>query len=691
MKKALALLLLCTISATYSQSEYRLQSKPETWILSSPQEVRQTLIQDKKIREEQLAKLVKEKNIPYTYVTEGNVYHELVDYYPDGTPIYYQTYNSKASQTANINAIQSNWNLALTGKGITLGVFDTSVLYDKHVEFLNSSNIRLRSPSVSADATFEQKRYYLNLQEHSTHVSGTIKAEGINSFAKGLANQVNLWSYDWKNDILDMMKASEEGMLISNHSYGQTIISDAGQLLVSENYVGTYSSKAVQVDYLTNINPYYQPVVAAGNAQRLSAYIHPGTAGYSNLASMATAKNAIVVGAAADEKFNNKIQDLVIADFSSYGPTRDFRIKPDITTKGVAIYSTVTDALLTPTTIVNNARYQFDSGTSMATPVVSAVLALWQQWAIENFGKPMWSSTLRALVAHSALAPSKMRIPNTNAVVVAAEGPNAAYGWGVLDAEKGISILEQSKSGLTYIIEGKLSNKEKKAYIINTSLEDNEIEVTIAWTDPPGVFDYNKTLNGLFNKSLVNDLDLRVVVDETIYMPWALKKDIQNPIAQKSDNDVDNIEKINSVAIPVGKTTISVSHKSDLVNNVQSFSLLITSKKKTELSMITNIDEAQPTVDTPTTGTENEIKELAEKKSFIEIIPNPVKDFLNLSITDSSQQIQGIQIFSMDGQLKFSDQNYTNQPVNVKGMASGMYIVRIATNKGIVSQLYTKN
>ena len=62
-----------------------------------------------------------------------------------------------------------------------------------------------------------------------------------------------------------------------------------------------------------------------------------------------------------------------ISYFSSWGPTPDLRIKPEITAPGGSIYSTAEDG-----------RYQNMSGTSMASPQVAGASALIRQYIREN-------------------------------------------------------------------------------------------------------------------------------------------------------------------------------------------------------------------------------------------------------------------------------------------------------------------
>jgi subtilisin family serine protease len=93
------------------------------------------------------------------------------------------------------------------------------------------------------------------------------------------------------------------------------------------------------------------------------------------------AKNILTVGAVSGILAGYaKKEDVVANSFSSWGPTDDGRIKPDIVADGVSVYSTLA---------TNDSSYGYLNGTSMAAPGASGSLLLLQELSYKLINKPI--------------------------------------------------------------------------------------------------------------------------------------------------------------------------------------------------------------------------------------------------------------------------------------------------------------
>ncbi len=618
--------------------------------------------------------IVIDRGLVRSYFNDTGDFFELVGVDLVGEPIYYATHNKKAAITANIPLVQNTSDLDLEGQDIIVGMVDAAVIYKNHQEFLGNKAIEIKSDDIDPTANIYAKRSYQLAQQHATHVGGTLMAKGINEGAKGVIPKATLWSYDWKKDIRDMYYASNFGLLVSNHSYGVTAVNLVGEVIVDKRMVGVYEKKAADFDYLACNAKNYQPVISAGNYHEYSTMLSPDGGQYNNLLGMATSKNAIVVGAAADVVGNNDINDLKIAAFSSYGPTIDFRIKPDIIASGVSFYSTLNDYVRSEDYVLQDTLYGYKSGTSMSTPLVTGAVTMWQQFAKEKIGVLLWSSSIRALLVQSARINKEMILDNKSDNANFAQGPNAAYGWGLLDVAKGVDILKETSKDLTYLIEDLLVSENPRVYTFENESNNNSLALTFAWTDPPGSYDYNLIQSGIVTKALVNDLDIRVKVGNQTYYPWLLKKDMSNPIAIRGDNDVDNIERIVIENLPKGDVTLEVSNKGVLKNGSQTFSIILSTKERIKVKYINNLydDVFKKWEETP--------EKLEDTLTFW---PNPIKDILNLTYS-ASLQIFELDLFDYNGKRVRSFKNVTDTKIDLSDIASGMYIIKAKTNNGVL-------
>ena len=499
-----------------------------------------------------------------------------------GFPIYLKTdNNTTAAATTGTNTVQPGGSTGLNLSGSSsvlnnkLAIWDGGSVYRGHQEFAGKT-ITLHDSTGVID--------------HATHVSGTMIAKGVFPAAKGMAfNAATLQSYDFDNDITKM-SAAASGLLLSNHSYGDAAgwyFNDGanhwewyGLPGDSVDYsFGFYGDRAQSWDKIAYSAPYYLIVESAGNSRADTGpavgddyygYASktnqtlvdkgPRPAGISNndgydvIATTGNAKNILTVGAINPlPNGPTASSGISIAYFSSYGPTDDGRIKPDLVADGVNLLSTGSGGTTSYITL---------SGTSMSAPNVTGSLYLLQEYyAQKNSGGFMRAATLKGLACHTAFDAGNV-------------GPDYIYGWGLLDMKKAAQAITDN-GGKSLVTENKLQQGQKQTFNVVASGQ-GPLMVSISWTDPAGTITPDGTINSRTPK-LVNDLDVRVSDGTNTFKPWILDPLHPAAVATTGDNILDNIEQVYIPGAVTGKAyTITVSHKGTLLGGVQDYSLIAT-------------------------------------------------------------------------------------------------------------------
>ena len=473
----------------------------------------------------------------------------------DGKPIYNSTNGIKTTKSTRTNHLHTGGSLGLNlmGQEMTAYVWDGGKVRVTHQEFDGSGGTNRVSMMDKAS----------ELNDHAQHVTGIIAASGVKEKAKGVAPHIKAKVADWNNDEAEVTEQIMNKMLVSNHSYGASFRNDkTGALQIPQYYFGGYVDESGRWDDIMFKASKYLMVVAAGNdGLDNSANKNPNTGfGFDKLITNTTPKNNLVVANAQDVHVddNGNFVSALINPSSNQGPTDDFRIKPDITAVGTNVYSTITS---------NDKAYKELTGTSMATPNVTGSLLLLQQHHKNVHKKYMKAATLKGLALHTA----------DDAGVT---GPDAIFGWGVLNAKRAAQTITQ-KGKETRIEE--LTLKQGQTYKITVTADGtNPLLASISWTDRPGVV--TKAINSRI-PVLVNDLDLRISKDGTTYLPYKLTGATTNA---KTDNNVDPFERI-GVDGASGTYTITVTHKGTLTGGSQNYSLIVTGI--TDASVVCDVTE----------------------------------------------------------------------------------------------------
>ncbi len=573
---------------------------------------------------------------PVRQVTDANEVVEL-QRITDRGPQYYTTMNSDAARSVSTWSVLNDPKFSgLDGSGMVLGLWDAGAVRRDHQEFQN----RVRQMDAASE-----------LSSHATQVCGSLGAFGMVASARGMAPGSQVNAYDWNSDVAEMFEAAASGLLLSNHSYG--LIAGWVWNLRDDNrwvwfgdplldaredaHFGYYSSQAAQWDALAEEAPYYLIVKAAGNERddrgpspgeqhwvwnrqtyswQLSSDLRKPDGEYDCLAGTAVCKNVLVVGSTYDmtEPYTGP-NTVRIASNSSWGPTDDGRIKPDIVANGVGLY--------TPSS-QHPSAYTHYSGTSAATPVVTGSLGLVQQAAIERWGDPLRASTLRALVIHTAREAGE------------APGPDYRFGWGVMNTRACIEEIRHPLAS-SRIREEVMMQDDVFQWSGRVTAGDS-VKVTLAWTDPAGVPPSFRVDNPA--PLLVHDLDLSLELsdgNETI-LPWTL--DPMDPAAPavRGKNRLDNVEGIAWIPAYDGKVTLRVDAPYGILSS-QTFSLIMSGiKPMPSISLVAGLEGAheQDTQSLSTCLREQGLIPLtspyANAPTRIDAMPDSVVDWVLISL-----------------------------------------------------------
>ncbi len=459
-------------------------------------------------------------------------------------PLYRTTRNTNAAISSGANLIRQTAPYNLDGSGVKVGIWDGGSVRNTHQEF-STSRVVKKNSSVAVD-------------DHATHVAGTIGANGTTGSAKGMAPLVAIDSYDWDSDYTEMTAAGAATagdttrIPISNHSYGyEAVTADMGR----------YEDECVTTDNLANSLPYYLIFWAAGNEQ--DYFTSKG--GYQSITFNGLAKNILTVGAVEDA-VNSGARDAsnaTMSYFSSWGPCDDGRIKPDVVANGVNLYSSIA---------TGNTAYDTYSGTSMATPSAAGSASLLAQlYAREFSNQRMRSSMLKALLIHTADD-------------LGTAGPDYQNGWGLINVKSASDLILAHKASLAApkMLEGSLTNSAKTA--THTFQWDgiSPIRATLCWTEPAGTA---QTGSDSRTPNLRHNLDLLLTAPNgtTTYCPFTMPyvgnwtDAAMSLAATTGKNNVDTVEQVLlSSPAQAGTYTVTVSLDGSLSTSSQAYSLIVT-------------------------------------------------------------------------------------------------------------------
>jgi hypothetical protein len=389
-------------------------------------------------------------------------------------------YESRNNSKGNVlNAATSVGGYNLEGSGVVIGVGDDSDP-QYHIDF----NGRLIDFGPAAYAY------------HGTHVYGTVGGAGNKyELFKGYAPKSTMVVQNL-SEILSNAPTyvADFGMVITNNSYGDVV----GNC----DYMGYYDLQSRVLDQMAIDLPNLQNVFAAGNNGGLTCLNYP-SAFCTVLSGYQSAKNVLTIGA------TDRVGG--ITSFSSRGPVKDGRTKPEVMADGLFTISTVPDDIYGP-----------QPGTSMAAPAVAGGLGLlYEKYRLQNSGANPKSGLMKALLCNGAAD-------------LGNAGPDYTYGFGGMNLLRSVNMLSNNRYFISTI-----SNGGNNTYAISVPANTAKLKITLYWNDPAAV--------AFASQALVNDLDLELTTPgPSVVFPYKLDTipaNVNNNATQAADH-INNIEEI---------------------------------------------------------------------------------------------------------------------------------------------------
>jgi serine protease AprX len=374
---------------------------------------------------------------------------------------------------------------------------------------------------------------------HGTHVAGSALGRGHSATMGGTINGTAPKAKLVLQSLIDS-GGFLTGIPIDLHDLFQPPYSNDKARVHTNSWGSTtpglpYDQSAKEIDDMVWNNPDLVICFAAGN-DGIDAN-HDGVVDKKSVGSQSAAKNCITVGASESVRPRVKPtfvtygdvrpasfptnpprsdpmanKDSGLAAFSSRGPTKEGRIKPDVVAPGTSILSTRSRAAGPAAPDFGTSSdplFFFDTGTSMATPLTAGCVAVIRETLVKNGTPKPDAALVKALLINGADELVGQYSPSE-----AGPSPNFNSGWGLVDLAGSIIIPGPNPNGgfggggplkqggsdtvVINIPESRkgLSAGKGKQDVAPTGLGPT-FKITLVWTDPPGA-------------ALQNDLDLIV-------------------------------------------------------------------------------------------------------------------------------------------------------------------------------------
>ncbi|KAF5648937.1 peptidase S8 S53 subtilisin kexin sedolisin [Fusarium sp. NRRL 52700] len=400
-------------------------------------------------------------------------------------------------------------------------------------------------------------------QGHGTHVCGSVLGDGhsekMGGSIQGTAPKATL--------IVQSLLDNEGGLFGESEKTLGDLLQEAfdNQSFIHTNSWGPiwtrqlpYNNASTDLDTFVSTHEEMTVCFAAGNDGGERTRL-------GHIGAQAAAKNCIAVGSsdnrrkARNNRFDTFKADGVvegdpnnISHFSSRGPTLERRIKPDVVAPGAMILSAKSRDSKPNDTFGHSTdpAWMFDSGTSMATPLVAGCIAVLRETLQKDGVTSPSAALLKALLVNGAVDMGK---------------EVEAQGFGRVDLANSI-ILKGITTNKGYL-EGELVDSDDEDEFVKTLIlgdllmpdgPDSEtvtLKVTMVYSDLPGA-------------ALQNNINLQVAVGGA---PGRFGNLGDRP------DDINNVEQVTWSDIPAErdtKITLRVTEPRVLRGHKQAFALV---------------------------------------------------------------------------------------------------------------------
>jgi serine protease AprX len=435
-----------------------------------------------------------------------------------------------AGVMSTASALGSSPGLGLSGSGETIGICDTGLDTGDpktiHPDFKGRVKW-IKSYPMSADVA----QFVTNPggddgpadldSGHGTHTSGSILGSGASSAGlagtagpiRGLAYKARLafqaveQECKWKNPA-DLQRFGRF-LLVGIPSDLAVLFGDSyaqGARIHSNSWgggdPGSYDDQCRQLDQFVCDHKDFCVVVAAGNDGSDSD--GDGKINPMSVSSPGTAKNCITVGACENnrpsfdaEHYGDwwphdfpvapyKAQPMAdnpddVVAFSSRGPTKDGRFKPEVLAPGTFVLSTRSRMIAPNNTawapFPPSKLYFFMGGTSMATPLTSGAVAVVREYLRKRLKirKPS------AALLKAALIAAATRVPGGQAGAVV----DNDQGYGRVDVDALVAPTSPASAQFFDATPG-LQTGELDSRKLTVKSSGAPLRIALAWSDAPG-------------------------------------------------------------------------------------------------------------------------------------------------------------------------------------------------------------